>query len=85
MVEKEEEDLDCKSILIVGGIMLAGFFVLSFYNTSRLHDLIQELLNRPERERIVYSHDGETGSKDETGAPDNRIVKTQNGRRICNA
>ena len=77
MPEEEEHELDCKSILIVGGIMLAGFFVLSFYNTSRLHDLVQELLNRPER--VVYTHDGQH----ETEGP--QIVKTQNGRRICNA
>jgi hypothetical protein len=75
MVEEvEDEPLDCKTILIVGGVMLAGFFILSFYNTSRLHDLVQQLLNRPEP--TFYTHDGES----ETPC---RTIKTHNGRGSC--
>ena len=74
MVEEVEDDiLDCKTILIIGAVVISGFFVWNFYNTSRLHDLVQQLLNRPEP--TFYSHDGVTESE--------RVVKTQNGRVTC--
>ena len=75
MVEEVEDDiLDCKTILIIGAVVISGFFIWNFYNTSRLHDLVQQLLNRPEP--IFYSHDGEH--------PSERIYKTHNGRdRSC--
>ena len=69
-VETEDEPLDCKTILIVGAIIISGFFVWNFYNTSRLHDLVQQLLNRPDP--VMRSHDGEHESS--------TVMRTQNGR-----
>lgn len=58
MVEEVEDDvLDCKTILIIGAALVGAFALWNFYNTSRLHDLVQQLLNRPEP--VFYSHDGE--------------------------
>lgn len=72
--EPEEDFFNCKNILIVGGVIVGIFALWNFYNTSRLHDLVQQLLDRPNP--VVYTHDGETETE-------SRIVKTQNGRRVC--
>ena len=78
MVKDVEEDvqdgLDCKSILLIGGAVLAAFIAWNFYNTSRLHDLVQQLLNRPDP--VMRSHDGEHETE-------SNIVRTQNGRGSC--
>ena len=77
MVEEVEDDvLDCKTILIIGAVVISGFFIWNFYNTSRLHDLVQQLLNRPEP--IYRTHDGEHMNVDTE-----RVMKTQNGRIYC--
>ena len=73
MVKEVEDDvdnegLDCKSILLIGAAVIAGFFVWNFYNTSRLHDLVQQLLNRPEP--TFTTHDGTNMN----------VIRTHNGR-----
>ena len=73
MVEEVEDDiLDCKTILIIGAALVGAFALWNFYNTSRLHDLVQQLLNRPEPTPQFYSHDGEH--------PSPSVVRTHNGR-----
>jgi len=73
-VETDDEPLDCKTILMIGGAVVAAFIAWNFYNTSRLHDLVQQLLNRPDP--IMRTHDGEHEYE-----PD--IIRTHNGRDSC--
>jgi len=68
----DDEPLDCKTILMIGGAVIAAFIAWNFYNTSRLHDLVQQLLNRPEP--TFRTHDGENEST---------TIVTQNGRGSC--